>query len=311
MMDVRKIILIERREKMVVARASYHYEPFADTAEYRDVNAAAVRRWLEVMRDNGIGRIERLLDLATGVGTMAKLFIDYLPAHSRQPTVICVDKSEEALEQAKVRLAPVVADLNMIHAAVEEMDLPDESVDVAVWGNGIHYLSAEDQEKALRRIKRVLRPEGWFCVNTAFHAEGRPSETVPFYRAQVKKAVEHLRSRGINRQDRSKRPEASNYFSQAQYEELIRAAGLRIENAHEFSIRVRVHALRCISGFVQYASGALHGYTPEAAVEAMQNAVEPALQEYGQRDEQNKPYVTRNWLAIIARKEIMTSTGAA
>jgi ubiquinone/menaquinone biosynthesis C-methylase UbiE len=208
--------------------------------------------------------------------------------------------SEEALEQTRIRLGPSVSDLKLVHSTVQEMSMPDNSVDVAVWGNGIHYLNAQGQEEALRSIKRVVKPQGWFVFNSAFYQESRPPETSTFYRSQVRKAVEQLRSIGVHRQERTARPEASDFLPRSHYEELMQLVGFKIVEAKETASHMYRTAWEHISGFHQYAAGALHGYDPEAAADAMRKAVAPALEEHGTRDEHNIPYVQRNWLSIIA-----------
>ncbi len=286
---------------MTLTDTEFVFEPFASTTEYRTVNTAIVRDWIDTMVQMGSREVERLLDIATGVGTMAQLFLNNLPEQWKQPAVLCVDKSKEALKQAKASLEPVVENLELFHVSAEEMDLPDNSVDVAVWGNGIHYLSLEAQQKALQAMRKVLKVGGWFFFNSAFYAEARPPETLPFYRAQVRRAVEYLRAWGVSRERGEGRPEASNFLPREQYEKLLQGVGFKIEEVQEVAAHIRRTAWENISGFQQYAAGALHGYRPDAAAEAMKAAVGPALEEHGFRDRRGDLRIPRNWLAISAR----------
>ena len=89
---------------MAAANTEFVYEPFADTEEYNTVNSDLIGTWIESLKGRGHEGVDRLLDIATGVGTMAKLFLDNLPTHWSTPTVICLDQSKEALEQAKRNL---------------------------------------------------------------------------------------------------------------------------------------------------------------------------------------------------------------
>ena len=286
---------------MNLPQTHFLYEPFAETEEYRAVNGEIVARWLEVMREHGAKGVERLLDIATGVGTMVQLFLEHLPRSWSRPAVVCLDMSEQALEQTSGRLRAIVPCLELVHASAEHLDLPQHSVDVAVWGNGIHYLDPDGQERALRGIRRVVKPGGWFVFNTAFYAGSRPPDTVPFYRAQVRRAVEYLRIWGVPRQGREARPEASGFLPCAHYEELLQRLGFALVEVRETAARIYRNAWEHISGFQQYAAGALHGYDPEAAAAAMRKAVQPALEEHGARDESGTPYVLRHWLGFIAR----------
>ncbi|MEK7681890.1 MAG: class I SAM-dependent methyltransferase [Chloroflexota bacterium] len=280
---------------------AYTFEPFAQTAEYLSVNATIVRGWGEVMAHKGVRKVERVLDIATGVGTMVELFVKHVVRQGEQPSIICLDASAEALEQAHARLAPIVSKLEFHHSLVEQMDLPEGSVDAAVWGNGIHYLDPRSQEQALLAIKRVLKKDGWFCFSSAFYAESRPPETLSFYMAQVKKAVAHLRAMGIRREERQARSESSSFLPIAHYESLLRNVGFSVEHVEQVAARLYQEAWEHISSFSQYAAGALHGYQPDVAANVLREAVRPALEEHGQRDEHNSLYVQRNWLSVVAR----------
>ncbi|MGM0675228.1 MAG: class I SAM-dependent methyltransferase [Spirochaetota bacterium] len=281
--------------------AEYVYEPFADTEEYRDVNTTIVKEWIQMMVDAGARHIDRLVDLATGVGTMVEIFLDNLPSDWKQPTVTCVDKSPEALEQTRKRLGDRVERLELIESPIEDLDLPENSADVAMWGNGIHYLTQESQEKALLRVRRVLTPNGWLLFNSAFYADSRPEETLPFYRAQISNAVRKLRSLGVGRQDKTGRPQAGTFPDQAHYQWLLQQAGFGVEEMKKVVARLYKSAWENISGFSQYAAGALHGYQTDIAAKVLREAVEPSLEQHGFRDEQNRLYIPRNWLAAAAR----------
>lgn len=283
--------------------SEYVYEPFADSPEYRAVNQEIIRRWIKMITDAGTKQIDRLLDLATGVGTMVDVFLENLPKGWAQPKVYCVDLSESALEQSRRRLADKVEDLELKQCRIEELDLPENSVDVAMWGNGIHYLDEETQEKALTRIHRVLRPGGWFFFNSAFYAESRPEETLPFYRAQIAKAVRRLKTLGVGRNSKEGRVEASNFLDQAHYQNLLKQTGFAVHEMKKVAARLYKSAWESISGFSQYAAGALHGYPVDVAAEVLSEAVGPSLEEHGVRDEEGRLYIPRNWLSAAARVE--------
>ncbi|MFP4409097.1 MAG: class I SAM-dependent methyltransferase [Spirochaetaceae bacterium] len=283
--------------------SEYVYEPFADSPEYREVNEMIVRRWMRMITETGTRQIDRLLDLATGVGTMVDVFLKNLPAGLKQPSVLCVDQSSQALEQTERRLKGRVHDLQLKQGLIEELDLPKESVDVAIWGNGIHYLDEEAQFKALTSVRRVLKPGGWFFFNSAFYADSRPEETLPFYRAQIAKAVRKLKALGVGRDSKEKRVEASNFLDQAYYQRLLEQTGFAVQEMKKIAARLYRSAWESISGFSQYAAGALHGYPVDLAAEVLSEAVEPSLEEHGTRDENGELYIPRNWLSAAARVE--------
>lgn len=286
---------------MATPKAEFVYEPFADTEEYHSVNSELVRTWIESLVERGNPGADRLLDIATGVGTMANLFLDNLPAHWNIPTVVCLDRTKEALDQAKLNLKGKTSKLELIHSRAQDMNLPENSIDVALWGNGIHYLDMEEQEEALAKVKRALKKGGWLFFNSAFYAESRPPETIAFYRAQVRRAVEYLKSKGIDRDRMDARPSASNYFSKAYYEDLVKKVGFNLEDVREKVVRLSGVAMEHISAFQEYAAGALHGYNPPDAAEAMKLSVASAMEQHGEPDDNGILAIRRHWLAISAQ----------
>lgn len=279
----------------------YDYEPFADTEEYKKVNSDIIRTWIQIMINKGTKSVDRLLDIATGAGTMVQLFFNLLPSNLKESAVLCLDQSGEALKLAQQRLGKEIKKLNLINSQIQDMDLPDKSVDVALWGNGIHYLCEDEQIECLKRIRRVLKPGGLFFFNTAFYEEARPTNTLPFYRAQVKNAVQYLREKGIKREKTEKKAEAGKFLPRSHYEALVSKAGFSLVEAQEFAADLTKDAWEHISAFQQYAAGALGGYPLDDASTAMKNAVEPAILQHGEVNNNGNFFVTRNWLAISAQ----------
>lgn len=281
----------------------YNFEPFADTKEYKDVNRRIIVSWIASIVDAGAEKVERLLDIATGIGTMVQLFVEELPSDWEQPEVICLDKSGGALEQAKRKLNSAVRSLSSMHAPVQEMEVLEDKANVALWGNGIHNLSEKDQLEAVTRIARSLEKDGWFFFNTAFYEGARPEGTKSFYRYKVKRAVKLLREKGIERSRGDSRAEASKFLSESHYRELVERAGLSVHEVEELTAPLYREAWEYISGFKNYALGALHGYPVEEAQAALKNAVAPALKKYGIEDEEGELYVPRKWLRVSSRLE--------
>ena len=279
----------------------YNYEPFADTEEYKKVNADCINSWVEVMKRKGVDGIGALLDVATGAGTMVQIVFDNLPESWKTAAVMCLDQSSEALKVAQSRLEKTVGKLKMVHSSIEDMTIPDQSVDIAVWGNGIHYLTEDDQLDSIKRIKKALKPGGLLFFNTAFYEEARPPETLPFYRTQVKNAVHYLKERGVKRDKAGLAAnEASKFLPKSYYEELVEKAGFKLVEASEFTLDMHREAWEYISAFQQYAAGALRGYPIHEAIEAMRGSVEPALEQHGRPDSKGELFIPRKWLAISA-----------
>lgn len=287
--------------KEEITKEDYNYEPFADTEEYRRVNSECINSWVEIMKQKGTSGLEGVLDVATGAGTMVQLVFDSLPESWKKAAVLCLDQSSEALKLAQSKLEKTVDKLKLVHSSIENMTIPDQSVDIAVWGNGIHYLSAGDQLDSIKRIRRALKPGGFLFFNTAFYEEARPAETLPFYRTQVKTAVQYMRDHGIKRQKTDVKTEAAKFLPRAYYESLVEEAGFKLVDAKEFAVDMHKEAWEYISAFQQYAAGALRGYPIDDAVNAMRDSVGPAIELHGNRDKDGSPYITRKWLAISAQ----------
>lgn len=279
----------------------YGYEIFAETEEYLRINEMIVGKWVSRMREAGMRDMERVLDLATGVGTMIQLLLNTLESGERPREIVCVDMSAQALQLAEQNLKGHVASLKLVHAPLQELSLEPESVDAAFWGNGIHYLNPEEQEAACRNVRRTVRRNGWFFLNSAFYEESRPAGTFAFYRSQIAEAVRSLRSRGIVRDRNRPHPESANFLPLAYYQNLLERTGFAVEEVEQFEGRFNQSALEKISGFSQYAAGALHGFPAEAAAQAMEEAVAPSLESYGLRDARNLPYIPRCWFSLVAR----------
>lgn len=284
-----------------MSETDYNFEPFAKTPEYREINRKIIVSWIAAMVDSGVDGVNRLLDIATGIGTMVRIFLDELPEDWGQPEVICLDKSEGALEVARGKLESAVESLSSIHSPIQDLEPGEEKVKVVLWGNGIHNLSKESQVEAVSRIYQSLEEDGWFFFNTAFYEGARPEGTKSFYRYQIRKAVEFLREKGIEREKGDGKAEAAKFHPKTHYKELVDGAGLELDEAEELTAPLYREAWEYISGFKNYALGALHGYPVEEAQVALQDAVAPALQKYGVEDESGDLYIPRKWLRVSAR----------
>ncbi len=283
-------------------RTEYNFESFAETPEYRRLNREMIARWIAMMREAGEKRVERVLDIATGIGTMIRLFLEELPEELNHPEVICLDKSRGALDRTSEKLGEAVSSFKTVHATAQEMDMERTDLSVVLWGNGIHNLSQADQKEAVRRVTEALSPGGWFFFNSAFYENSRPESTLSFYRYQVKQAVRILRERGVDRERGGSRAEAAKYHPRDYYRNLVKSAGLTVQDSGEITAPLYRGAWEAISSFRNYASGALHGYPIEEAQVALRDAVSPALEKYGVEDDEGDLYIPRRWLAVAATK---------
>jgi arsenite methyltransferase len=103
---------------------------------------------------------ETVLDLGSGGGEDV-----FLSASRVGPTgsVYGVDMTDEMLELASAHQREAgIENVDFLKGTIEEVPLPDESVDVII-SNCVINLSA-DKEKVFREAARVLRPGGRFAV---------------------------------------------------------------------------------------------------------------------------------------------------
>lgn len=153
-----------------VARKIYDPEQLAG------VPAEAVDRALGVanhLRYAGIRPNERVLDIGCGGG------IDtILAARSAgsSGSVVALDFLPEMLERtAKVVAAAGLSNVRTVEGQMEDIPLPDASLDVVI-SNGVINLSPR-KARVLAECARVLRPGGRFCVSDlTVEQEGLPPE---------------------------------------------------------------------------------------------------------------------------------------
>jgi len=141
--------------------------PYQDFAEYYDRLMAGryVRAWWTLFKRLAAERRLRftsVADLAGGTGEAARRFAR-VGAH-----VTIVDRSEAMLERARRRVPSAIT----LRQDLRRLRLP-EPVDLAVsvFG-GLNYLpTARDVAKVFRRVRKVLKPGGVWCVDavTPFH----------------------------------------------------------------------------------------------------------------------------------------------
>ncbi|RST56038.1 class I SAM-dependent methyltransferase [Variovorax sp. MHTC-1] len=99
---------------------------------------------------------ERVLDVACGTGLVA-----FEAAYAVGPagTVLGVDLSGQMVEAARLRASKkALASVRFARMDAENLALPDASFDLALCALGLMYVP--DPERAVREMRRVLRPGG-------------------------------------------------------------------------------------------------------------------------------------------------------
>lgn len=278
------------------AARPFSFEPFAETAEYLAVNRAALSNLARYIS----GTVRRMLDLATGVGTMVQLGREQIPA-LREAVVVCVDASREAIVAGRRRLG-AEPNVHWVEAFAQYLPLKGP-FELTTFGNGIHNLSHEDKLSALKEVYRVSGPGGLLFFNSAFYEGTVVEGTEAFYRAKILRAVAELKQLGVPRAKEG-RAEARNWLKPEEYAELVRAAGFEIVYLGQREVRIYREGWQLICEYADYAAGALHGYPVDIAAKVLSRAVVSVLDELGIPDEQGQRYIPRRWLEVIARKPL-------
>lgn len=100
----------------------------------------------------------KILELGCGTGTLWKSLIDNFP-NSR---ITLSDRSENMLEEARQNLKGLPLDFAVID--FHDLPFPDESFDLIISNHNLYH--AEDLNKVLKEIRRVLTRQGTFLCST-------------------------------------------------------------------------------------------------------------------------------------------------
>ena len=110
------------------------------------------RTWESMIRGLvGLTRLGRVLDLASGDGTLAELLA------SRSKSIVCVDISQRVVRKGQERLREV-PNLTFRCADMHALPFEDASFDQCLLMSSLSYTS--DPEQVLREVARVLVPGG-------------------------------------------------------------------------------------------------------------------------------------------------------
>jgi len=278
------------------------YEPFAKEPEYIEANRAFVRR----MELTGV---ERLLDLACGIGTMSGLLLE----RQSDLDIVCIDLSRESLaigldsfrpapQSGRERQGP----LAFVQATADVLPCWDSCFDAVVMGNSIHMLP--DADRLVAEIGRVLRPAGFLAFNSTFYAGTMPKGTEKFHHEWMKQAVSYLVHKDLSLRRAGepgiprKRGTMPGAFSNQwplpeEWTATLLRHGFKVEYLGERMVDMTQRNFEYIGAYGGFAKVVLSGYPVEEASEALQATAGPALTAVGMTT------VPRLWLEIITRKE--------
>lgn len=105
------------------------------------------------------GQLKKGIDLACGAGRHAILMAQ-MGIES-----IGVDSSKSSIEFAKKRSENMgLENIGFINSLVQDVQLEKESFDIVIAWGLIHYLTREDQNDFLDKVKYILKPNGMFLL---------------------------------------------------------------------------------------------------------------------------------------------------
>ncbi len=106
----------------------------------------------------GVRPSERVLDIGCGTGTLVVAIKRRYP----DVEVVGLDPDPKALERAKAKARRACVPVRFDRGFADELPYPDESFDRVFSSFMFHHLEAENREKTLREVRRVLAPGGSF-----------------------------------------------------------------------------------------------------------------------------------------------------
>ena len=114
---------------------------------------------LDLVNEAGLRPGERVLDVACGTGSIARLAAERVGPNGR---VSALDANAGMLSVA--RSLPSAMPIKWYETAAESVPLPDHSFDVVFCGISLQFFA--DKAAALREMRRVLKPGGRAYIST-------------------------------------------------------------------------------------------------------------------------------------------------
>ena len=266
------------------------FEPFAKEAAYMHVNEKLVER---LMRRLDGGLKVRLLDIAAGTGLMTTLAYERAHALGIELRSTLLDLDLPALNLARQE---VTDPSDFLFASADHIPF-NQSFDAIIFANALHLLDDDAKVKALAEANRVLKPGGFFAMNSTFYTGAYPEESKPFYSRWIRRAISEINQRLPNR-DKGEKVQAMEWLEAGGYQDLLTRAGFKIVEMRERRVLLSQAAVRAISSYKDFAKGALHATDEDAAQASMalQVTVRKTFNDLKMR------YLPRNWLEIVAVK---------
>jgi ubiquinone/menaquinone biosynthesis C-methylase UbiE len=265
------------------------FDPFAQELAYIRVNERMMDRVFKHL--SGCTRID-MLDIGANSGLQTNLAYERAHALGIELNSNLIDLDATALRIARQEVKAGGA--TYTHADAAQLPFK-KSFDVVVFANAVHLLPDTAKKLAIEEVHRVLKPGGFFAVNSTFYEGAYPEESKSFYSRWIRRAVVEVNRRVPNR-SKGERAQAMESLTATEYRDLIECAGFKIVEMRERRVLLSQSAVRAICTYKTFAMGALHATEEDAeqAARALQVTVKSTFNELKMK------YLPRNWLELIA-----------
>lgn len=284
-----------RPEAMVSYGSAYTFDPFTRHQFYTDVNHSLIEHAVGLLdKSSPRGKQVRVVELASGTGTITEMVLDALDRRGRAAKVVGVEPSGDAIDVAEQKLAgrPVT----FVQGDAEDLGRAIGEADAVLFLNAIHLVP--DKDAAVGRIASVLRPGGFFVANSAFYSGTYPSGSERFYHLWVRRALGWLRQHHPDaRTSHHGRTPAMQWLTPDEYDAVLRRQGLEPAFQEVEQVQMPLRAWQDIGRYSLFIEGALPGVPVPVGADALEAAAAQAFDELG------LTCVPRNWLQMVARKQ--------
>jgi ubiquinone/menaquinone biosynthesis C-methylase UbiE len=110
----------------------------------------------QLVKQAGIEKHHRVLDLGCGTGTLTLL----IKSHHPKAQLFGLDADPKVLEFARAKAVRGCLDVRFYHGMAFELPYTDAFFDRVISSLLLHHLTRENKERTLREVFRVVRPGG-------------------------------------------------------------------------------------------------------------------------------------------------------
>jgi len=170
--------MVKTRDEYIPALKYDWLTPLYDPLVRSTLRESTFKRRL--VKQAGIDRGHRVLDLGCGTGTLTLL----IKSHHPKANVFGLDADPRVLEVARAKAAKAGLSIRLDRGMAFELPYSHGSFDRVISSLMFHHLTRENKERTLREVFRVLRPRGELHVADWGKAQNWPMR-VAFLLVQI------------------------------------------------------------------------------------------------------------------------------